>query len=340
MENDWQILIDIAIYCNTGINLFLLPSLLAMASFAHHSQSNLNNPLLTEVVLHNTLLFLPLNSVLRALATSRDSHSIIVTSPSIRVGDSLSPDRVRLSRVLRRFERLAHVHVENAQLLVKLEDFRAFADAIPHVVNLRLTKLRLNRMTGGPFVDSFKRTFSNLRVLSLHGSMFPTSEVLTNMVSYINGKTLTSISLAGCRTLADQHVKILLAKCSLLTRLHLPDCTRLVSPSLIHNLVEEVNMSQCTSLESLPNINLPRVQHVSLQWCRKLSSRAVEQVVRSSSSLKFLNVGACVSVKQLHLESGRCLETVQLGMCESICELRVESCPELKNLHVGLCAGA
>jgi hypothetical protein len=230
--------------------------------------------------------------------------------------------------------------VENAQLLVKDLDFRSLALAIPHVVNLRMTKLRLNRMTGGPFVDSFETTFSNLRVLSLQGSMFPTSDVLTNMVRYLNGKTLTSISLAGCRTLEDLHVQMILVKCSLLTRLHLPDCTRLKNPSLVHGIVEEVNLSQCTSLEGLPGIHLPRVQRVSLQWCRKLSARAIEDVVRKSPSLTFLNVGACVSVKSLSLESGRVLDTIRLGMCESIRELRVDNCPALKHLHVGLCAGA
>ena len=62
--------------------------------------------------------------------------------------------------------------------------------------------------------QSFAQHLQRLRILSLNGCMFPTADVLTEMVSHLNGRSLSFISLVGCRTLEDQHVNTLLSKCS------------------------------------------------------------------------------------------------------------------------------
>mgnify|MGYP001219613892 CR=1 FL=1 len=297
------------------------------------------HPLLKECVLHNVLPYLPLNSVLSAIVLSREFKTTALHCPFVRIGDSLSPDRARLCRVLRRFHHVARVHVENAELLSKSEDFEAFASVVPHVVDLSLTKLRLNRTTGGSFVQSFAQHLQRLRILSLNGCMFPTADVLTEMVSHLNGRSLSFISLVGCRTLEDQHVNTLLSKCSTLTTLLLPDCTRLRRPNLVHGSLEEIDLSKCTSIEAFPQVRLPKVRTICLEWCRNLIASSIENIVRTSPSLISLEMGGCVAFHQLQLSNGRSLETLRFGMCESIRTLRIENCPTLSNLHLGLCVG-
>ena len=313
-----------------------------MSSTTTHASAptkNKHHPLLSEVVLHNVLTYLPLNSVLNTIATSIDAKSIALSSPTLILGTCLSPDCARLVRVLQRFTHVAHVRVENAELLKKGSDFSAFAKVVPHVVHLQLTKLRLNCKTGGPFVEAFGSRFSHLRELSLDGSMFPTVPVLDNMVNYLNGKTLTRLSLIGCRTLEDQHLNSLLSKCPLLQTLSLPDCTRLQNPNLIHGHLTSINFSKCTSIVSFPEIRLPKVESVVLPWCRQLNNTSVEKLVTSSHRLQHLDIGGCVAIKTLHLRNGRSLETIAFGMCESIHTLRVEQCSKLTELPVGLCVG-
>jgi hypothetical protein len=210
---------------------------------------------------------------------------------------------------------------------------------VPHVVDLRLTKLRLNRITGGPFIEAFAHRLSHLRVLSLDGCMFPTAELLTTMVEHLNGRILTSICLVGCRTLEDIHVNSILAKCSVLTSLLLPDCTRLRQPNLIHNLLEEINFSKCTSIESFPQVRLPQVRVLLLEWCRNLSVKSIEKVVSTLPMLTRLEMGGSVAIHKLNLSRGLSLRTLRLGMCESLQTLRVENCSQLSDLQLGLCVG-
>jgi hypothetical protein len=304
---------------------------------ATHNPHNTTVPLLKEVVLHNILTFLPLNSVLNIITTSNDSQSIALSSPFLCLGSQLSPTSSRLTRTLQRFSHVAYVQVDNAQLLVQAADFSSFAQTVPHVVHLQLTNLRLNCKTGGAFVEAFRPRFGHLRELSLHGAMFPTDAALDQMVLHLSGRTLTSLSLIGCRTLKDMHVNVLLSKCPSLQHLSLPDCTRLNAPNLIHRDLKSIDFSKCTSISKFPTVRLPSVVEILLPWCRNINNTSIEQIVSSSGQLQHLNVNGCIKIQSLQLKHGRQLRTMQLGMCEQLQTLRVESCPELRSLPVGLC---
>jgi hypothetical protein len=298
--------------------------------------SNNKNPLCSEVVLHNVLTFLPLDSVLNIIVTSTDSKSVALSSPYVCVGTELSPDCRRLCCVLKRFNHIAHLQVQNAELLVKKSDFISFAKEVPNIVQLKLTKLRLNCKTGRSFVEAFRQRFSHLRELSLDGAMFLTDAVLKDMVKCLNGRTLISLSLIGCRTLKDNHVNDILSKCPALDNLSLPDCTRLSTINLTHGNLKYLNLSKCTSITSFSAVRMPLVETILLPFCRNVNKVSVEKIVTYSPHLKYLNIGGCINIKSLHLKNGKHLKTLSLGMCDKLTELRVESCPKLITMPVGL----